>query len=221
MTVRVKVCGVTRLEDAQLACELGTSALGFVFWNQSPRYIEPSRAREIVSALPSHVTPVGVFVNPSEADAREVVSTVGLGAVQLHGEESVESFERWPYPVLKAIALRDSGSVETACRLPDGVTVLLDVHDPVKRGGTGQPIDWTLAAEVARRRRVFLAGGLTPSNVADAIEAVRPYGVDVSSGLEVSSGIKSGPAMRAFFEAVKAMGNDGEQPMIKAGGEWP
>ena len=205
MTVRVKVCGITRLEDTQLACELGTAAVGFVFWGQSPRYVTPSRAREIVAALPEHVLSVGVFVNPSESEARSIADGVGLGGIQLHGDETIDLCERLPYPVMKAVALKDAESVETACRLPDAVTVLLDVHDPVSRGGTGRPVDWTLAAQVAARRRVFLAGGLTSANVVEAVETVRPYGVDVSSGLETSPGIKSPAAVEAFFRAVKTM----------------
>ena len=205
MTVRVKVCGITRLEDAQLACELGTAAVGFVFWGQSPRYVTPSRAREIVAALPEHVLSVGVFVNPSESEARSIADGVGLGGIQLHGDETIDLCERFPYPVMKAVALKDAESVETACRLPDAVTVVLDVHDPVSRGGTGRPVDWTLAAQVAARRRVFLAGGLTSANVVEAVETVRPYGVDVSSGLETSPGIKSPAAVEAFFRAVKTM----------------
>ena len=220
MMVRVKVCGMTRLEDAQLACELGACAIGFVFWDQSQRHIEPSRARSIVRALPSDVVPVGVFVNASVADLRAVAETVGLGAIQLHGDEAVEQFEHLPYPILKAIALSDTESVEEACRLSDAITVLLDVHDPIRRGGTGQPVDWSLAAQVARRRRVFLAGGLTPSNVASAIERVSPYGIDVSSSLETSPGIKSAAAVRAFFEAVRGVDVDEEQGMTKTVREW-
>ncbi len=203
--VRVKVCGMTRVEDAQLACELGTSAVGFVFWEQSPRCIEPTRAREIAATLPSQVISVGVFVNPSEAEVRSIADSVGLGAIQLHGDETVDLCERLPYPVIKAVPLKDAESVEAAWRLPDAVTVLLDVHDPVNRGGTGQPVDWTLAAQVAGRRRVFLAGGLTPANVVGAVSAVRPYGVDVSSGLETSPGVKNPEAVRAFFRAVQTM----------------
>ncbi len=207
--VRVKVCGITRLEDALLACELGTSAVGFVFWNKSSRYIEPSRAREIALALPAHVIRVGVFVNPSESEVRSVADGVGLEAIQLHGEETIDLCKRLPYQVVKAVALRDSESVERACQFPDAVTVLLDVHDPVNRGGTGQTVDWTLAALVARRRRVFLAGGLKPGNVGDAVRTVRPYGVDVSSSVETSPGVKDPAAVREFFRAVQALSDGG------------
>lgn len=204
MTVRVKVCGMTRAADAALACELGAAAIGFVFWPRSPRYVAPSRAREIAAGLPAHVMPIGVFVNPDESEVRSVAEEVGLGAVQLHGDETVALCEQLPYPVFKAVPLSDAASVETACRLPDTVTVLLDVHDPVARGGTGRTIDWALAAQASRRRRVFLAGGLTAANVGAALRTVRPYGVDVSSGLEMAPGVKDPMAMRAFFRALPA-----------------
>ena len=108
MTVRVKVCGVTRAADATLACELGAAAIGFVFWPRSPRYVAPSRAREIAAGLPPHVIPVGVFVNPDESEVRSVADEVGLGAVQLHGDETMALCEQLSYPVLKAVPLRDA-----------------------------------------------------------------------------------------------------------------
>ena len=118
---------------------------------------------------------------------------------------------RLPYPVLKAVPLRNAESVETACRLPDAVTVLLDVYDPVRRGGTGRTADWRLAAQVTQRRRAFLAGGLTPGNVGDAVRAVRPHGLDVSSGVEKAPGIKDPEAVRAFFQAVSALADSNEE----------
>ena len=203
---KIKVCGITRLVDAQLACELGASAIGFVFWDRSPRRIDPAAAAAIAAALPAEALTVGVFVDAPAEEIRAVVERVGLGAVQLHGDETDELVRRLPagVGVIKAVALRSPADVAAALDLPDGLTVLLDVHDPVRRGGTGRTVDWTLAADVARRRRTYLAGGLGPDNVAGAIAAVRPYAVDASSRLEAAPGVKDPARLRAFLAAAHA-----------------
>lgn len=203
---KIKVCGITRLVDAQLACELGASAIGFVFWDRSPRRIDPAAATAIAAALPAGALTVGVFVDAPAEEIRAVVERVGLGAVQLHGDETEELVRRLPagVGVIKAVALRSPADVAAALDLPDGLTVLLDVHDPVRRGGTGRTVDWTLAADVARRRRTYLAGGLGPDNVAEAIAAVRPYAVDASSRLEAAPGVKDPARLRAFLAAARA-----------------
>ena len=197
----VKICGITQLEDAEAAVECGASALGFVFWPDSPRFIDPTRAFAIAAKLPPFVTPVGVFVNQPAEHVNEVAAFVGLGAVQLHGEESVEYAATLTRPVLKAMTLTATAD-GTIDRWPSTAMVLLDTHDPVRRGGTGQTIDWTRAAAVAARRRILLAGGVTPDNVAEAIDRVRPFGIDVSSGVESSPGVKDRGKLRALFEAV-------------------
>ncbi len=201
--VKVKVCGITRLSDALLASDLGASAIGFVFWERSPRAIEPRSAARIAARVPADVAPVGVFVDASPAWVRDVVQRVGLAAVQLHGDEQVEQWADLPARVIKAVGLRSAADAQAALRLPAHVTVLLDGHDPVRRGGTGRTLDWALAAEVARGRRTFLAGGLRPENVTAAIAAVGPYGIDASSGLEASPGVKAPARLRAFFAAVR------------------
>ena len=215
---RTKVCGLTRLEDARLACELGADAVGFVFWDRSPRAIDPGEAAAIAAALPAGPLPVGVFVNAPAAEICAVVERVGLGAVQLHGDETEEQTRLIPagIDVIKAVPLRTAADVEVALRLPDRLGVLLDVHDPVRRGGTGRTVDWTLAAAVARRRRAFLAGGLGADNVAAAIDAVRPYAVDASSRLEAAPGVKDPARLRAFLLAVQTAGaaaNGGQEPI--------
>ena len=211
---KVKVCGMTRLADARLACELGASAVGFVFWDKSPRRIDPHAATEITAALPTGVLAVGVFVNAPAEHVCELVDRIGLGAVQLHGDETVDQMRRLPsdLTLIKAVAVRSPADVETALGLPGRLTVLLDVHDPLRRGGTGRTVDWTLAAEVARRRRTFLAGGLGADNVAEAIAAVRPYAVDASSRLEASPGIKDPARLRAFLAAAGA-GSGAHEPI--------
>jgi phosphoribosylanthranilate isomerase len=198
----VKICGITSPSDAGVAVEAGATALGFVFWPRSPRYIEPRRAREIVSTLPAFVVPVGVFVNQPLAHVKGVASLVGLGAVQLHGDEDVLYAASLECPVIKAVSVGADGDAGRVDIWPRRTTVLLDVNDPVNRGGTGRTIDWAAAAAVAARRRTLLAGGLTPDNVVEAIEQVRPFGIDVSSGVERSPGVKDHARIRALFEAL-------------------
>jgi len=199
----VKICGITQLEDAEAAVTAGAGAIGFIFWPQSPRFIDPHRARVIAAALPPFVTPVGVFVNQPLDYVNGVASLVRLGVVQLHGDETPQFAAAVTRPVMKAVSI---GSADT--RLwPARVRLLLDVHDPLARGGTGRTIDWAAAAELASQRQVVLAGGLKPENVADAVARVRPYGIDVSSGVERSPGIKDHQRLRALFEAVHDAGH--------------
>jgi len=225
----VKICGITSMSDAEAAVEAGAAALGFVFWPKSPRFIDPYRARAIASSLPPFVTPVGVFVDQRLEYVTGVAALVRLGAVQLHGEESVAYAGSVPYPVIKAVAIdpedaqrgdgaaakQDRGAgapgvidvndvdpIDRVEMWPRRTTLLLDRHDPVRHGGTGHTIDWSAAALIAARRRTILAGGLTPDNVAEAVARVRPFGIDVSSGVERSPGVKDHARIRAFFEAL-------------------
>lgn len=200
--MRVKICGLRRAEDALLAAGLGASAIGFVFWPGSPRFIDPYRAKPIIRVLPPFVTTVGVFVNQPQEYVMGVAGLLNLGAVQLHGDEPLDEYLRSSFRLIKAVPVDsrfDPGALE---RVPPHVTVLLDAHDPVRRGGTGLTIDWSRAAAAARRRRVILSGGLTAENVTAAIQAVQPYAIDVSSGVESSPGVKDPARMRALFDAV-------------------
>jgi phosphoribosylanthranilate isomerase len=201
----VKVCGITRADDAAIAVALGASAIGFIFWPQSPRYVEPMRAREIVDALPDGVLVVGVFVDQPVARVVEVADSVGLDAIQLHGHESVGDFGALRQRVIKAVAVDASFDLSSVDALPAHVTLLLDAHDPVRRGGTGRTIDWTIAAAVAARRDTILSGGLNAANVVDAIAQVRPRMVDVSSGVEATPGCKDPAKLREFFAAIQSM----------------
>ena len=201
--MRVKICGIRRIEDALLAVELGASALGFVFWPESPRFIDPYRVREIVRLLPPFVTTVGVFVDQPGDYVNGVAGLLNLGAIQLHGHEPASSYARSSRRVIKAVPVANGFDPTTHLDVvPMHVTVLLDAHDPVKRGGTGRAIDWTYAAAAARMRRVILSGGLDAGNVRTAAETVRPYALDVSSGVESSPGVKDRDKLRAFFAAV-------------------
>jgi phosphoribosylanthranilate isomerase len=194
------MCGMTRPEDARAAAAAGTSAIGLVFWPASPRVVDIPTARAIVAALPAGVPAIGVFVNQPVDEINEIVRQAGLFGVQLHGDEPADVIPQIKRPVIRAITRE---SRDLAGVLPSHVTVLFDSHDPVRRGGTGSVADWAIAREIAAARPVVLAGGLTPGNVGQAIAAVRPYAVDVSSGIESAPGIKDDSLIAAFMEAVK------------------
>jgi len=193
----LKICGITRLVDALHAVQQGATALGFVFWTNSPRAIAPADAKAIIAALPPQVTPVGVFVDESPETLREVLSVTGVKAVQLHGDEKLADFEFIECPLLKSATL--DHLTETARAWPAETMLLLDAADRVKRGGTGVVVDWNKAAVAARNHKIVLAGGLTPLNVEEAIRSVRPVGVDVASGVEASPGIKDFAKVSAFL----------------------
>ena len=194
----VKICGITRADDACLAVDLGASALGFVFWKESPRFIEPAAARAIVSSMPPFVAAVGVFVDAPAEYVRATARLVGLAAVQLHGAETPEYVAGLGLRAIKVVRA-DPAELDRLSRWPDDVTLLVDAADHARKGGTGTTVDWEVAAAMAARRRLILAGGLTPHNVAHAIRAVHPIGVDVSSGVEERPGAKSPAALRRFL----------------------
>ncbi len=198
----VKICGITRAEDAAAAAALGAGAIGFIFWPGSPRAVDPYRARRIAAALPPFVTPVGVFVNQPEEYINAVASLVGLGAVQLHGDEDPAFAARLRRPVLKAVS--QPAEARAASRWPRQVMLLVDAHDPVRRGGTGAVADWTRAAALAAERPIMLAGGLTPENVLEAVARVRPFGIDVSSGVEAAPGVKDHDRLTALFARLRS-----------------
>lgn len=204
--IRVKICGVTTVEDARLAVDLGASAIGLVMWPHSPRYVEPARARAIVDALPPFVAAVGVFVD--QTDALRLAGKVRLTTLQFHGDEPAVVYRDCALPVIKSVAVRDRAALDAADNVPSHAWVLLDAHDPEKRGGTGTRIDWTIAAEIAARRPVILSGGLTPDNVLEAIETVRPAAIDVSSGVESAPGRKDPAKLRALFDVIRDSGFD-------------
>jgi len=206
--VKVKVCGITNAEDALAAVEAGADALGFIFYEKSPRYVVPAVAANIIAELPPLVTPVGVFVNEGLATVRSIMDTCGLAMAQLHGDENVLYCRELARPAMKALRLRDRGSLLALAEYQGRGGVrgfVLDAFSELSYGGTGQITDWGLAAEVAKSTPILLAGGLTPDNVTEAIHTVRPYGVDVSSGVESAPGKKDRAKMRAFVDAVRVV----------------
>jgi phosphoribosylanthranilate isomerase len=198
----LKVCGITRLGDAEHALAQGATALGFIFWAGSPRYIEPERAAEIIAALPVGVTTVGVFVNEPIDRVRTVAAAARVTVVQLHGDEPAAYGEELGYPIFRSATVDQASDVISTW--PARTPLLLDAADRTRRGGTGQMVDWSRAAEIARRAPVILAGGLTPENVAHAVDLVEPYGVDVSSGVEASPGIKDPAKVSRFLHNARA-----------------
>jgi len=190
----LKICGLTNEGDAAHAAAAGATALGVVFAPSSPRCVSADRARDIVEAVPVHVPVVGVFVNAPLEEIVAVVAHTGIRVVQLHGDEPERYAAALKMPLLRAAGVDvELDSWPTA-------TLLLDATSAAQRGGTGQRVDWEKAAAVASRRKTVLAGGLTPDNVADAIAAVRPFGVDVSSGVEASPGRKDRDKVSRFLE---------------------
>lgn len=188
------------------AVEAGADALGFVFYKASPRGISPEVARSIVALLPPFVLPVGIFVNEDLKVVRDLMDSCGLALAQLHGEESASYCESLGRPVLKAIRLRDRRHFLAMAEYKGRAGVrgfVLDAFSESLYGGTGRCADWTLAAEAARSTPVILAGGLTPENVSEAVRMVRPYGVDVSSGVEAGPGKKDPEKVRAFIRTAK------------------
>jgi phosphoribosylanthranilate isomerase len=207
---RVKVCGITNWEDAQAAVEFGANALGFIF-AQSPRRMEPDEARRIVERLPPFVTPVAVFADERLEAIRECMSRTCCSAVQLHGSEPpfyLEALSDWT--TIKALRVRTAGDLENLVPYGEAGAYLLDAYVPGKPGGTGATFDWSVLAGVKFKKPVILAGGLTPDNLAAALTTVKPYAVDVVSGIEASPGKKDHEKMRRFIQIVRAF--DAAQP---------
>ena len=202
---RVKICGITNWMDAKRAYQAGADYLGFNFYRQSPRYISPVKARKIVARLPENVAAVGVFVNESEANVLRIAKAVGLAYVQLHGEETPETVARLAQNVRVIKALRVSPAFRTAQlgRFTEATAFLLDGFDRGARGGTGKTFDWSVALRAKRRGRIFLAGGLTPENAAEARASVKPFALDVCSGVESAPGKKDAARLLAFMHAAK------------------
>lgn len=204
--MKIKICGITNPEDADVAAKAGADALGFVMYRNSPRWVEPAVARAIIAGLPPFMSAVGVFVNEEAERVRALMDECGFALAQLHGDESALYCQDLGRPVLKALRLKDRGTVLALAEFQGRANVrgfLIDAFSDHAYGGTGQTVDWRLAQETVRSARVILAGGLNPRNVAEAVQAVRPYGVDVSSGVEKSPGKKDPDKVKAFIEAAR------------------
>jgi phosphoribosylanthranilate isomerase len=202
MTTRVKICGITRLEDALEAVRLGADALGFNFWPGSKRFIAPAEARRIIRALPPLITAVGVFVDPTHDEAVAAAAVSGVQVLQLHGDESPEACRAFQLPVVKALRVAGPEALAEVARYRGLAGILLDAASP-GYGGSGLTFDWSIAREAATRVPLLLAGGLVPENVGEAVRAVRPWAVDVASGVESSPGVKDPEKLARFIRAAK------------------
>jgi phosphoribosylanthranilate isomerase len=202
--VRVKICGITRAEDALAAARLGADAVGFNFWPRSKRYLAPAAAAAIVGRLPGHVATFGVFVDPTRAELEEALAASGVGVAQLHGDEPPTLCLGLGVPVVKALRVRDRHDLAGLAAYE--VRAFLLDSPSAGYGGSGTTFDWSVAAAAAREVAVLLAGGLGPDNVAEAVRTVRPLGVDVASGVESAPGVKDLARMELFIRAAKEAG---------------
>ena len=204
--ITIKICGITNAIDALGAADAGADALGFVFYRKSPRCVQANVVKSIVAQLPPFVLTIGVFVNEQASVVRSIMDECGLAFAQIHGDETPSYCETLGRPVLRALRLRDRSTFMAMAEYKGRSGVrgfILDAFSEAAYGGTGELADWDLAAEAARSFSFLLAGGLTPDNVTTAIKKVRPYGVDVSSGVEMSPGKKDPAKVQAFIQAVK------------------
>lgn len=217
--VKVKICGITCIDDALHACACGADALGLVFYANSPRCVSPQLAREIVAALPPFVTTVGLFVNEAPQRVRAIADSCGLDVIQLHGDEAPAACDFAPRRVIKALRVKDTASLAGQAEYQTSA-LLLDAFVPGAYGGTGETFNWELAAVVARQRPVILAGGLTPENVAAAVQSVRPYAVDVSSGVEAAPGKKDATKVADFIRKAKGLVQGRHQPRSEQGQDY-
>ncbi len=199
---RVKICGNTQWKDAKLAVESGADALGFIFYRKSPRYISVQKAREIIAQLPPFIETVGVFVNESAERINQVVERCELDAVQLHGDESPAFCKKIRCKVIKAFRIQNAASLAPISKYPVR-GILVDAFSPDAYGGTGTTCDWNLVKRAKKFGPVILAGGLTPGNVEEGIKIVRPWAVDVCSGVEKTPGQKDSKKLRLFIQLAK------------------
>jgi len=198
----VKICGIRTLDEADVCLKVGVDALGINFWPSSRRYCDEQAALQLVKHIGDAALVVGVFVNSSVDEVQRIRDTVGLGCVQLHGDETPEALTALLPHAYKALRAADKSIEELAQTYP-GEYLLVDAYIPGEAGGTGQTWDWRLAAPLARQRKLVLAGGLTPENVAYALAQVKPFAVDVASGVENAHGMKDPRRVAAFVEAVR------------------
>jgi phosphoribosylanthranilate isomerase len=205
--MKIKICGITNIDDALFSAELGADALGFIFVKTSPRYIRPSAARKIIQELPPFVIPVGVVADAEHDEILELINETGICCLQLHGNESPKQLAKFPVPVYKSFRVDKEFNLETLQRYK-GSAYLLDTYVEGTLGGTGKTFDWDIAVTAKTYGRIILAGGLTPENIAEAIQKVHPYAVDVNSGVESAPGKKDGTKLERLFKIIRSFQNE-------------
>ena len=206
MITKVKFCGITNLQDAISAAELGADALGFVFYPKSPRFISPKNAKEIIKKLPPFISMVGLFVNQSKSEVEEVIKGCPLNLLQFHGDENESFCKQYNLPYIKAITMKsDVDLLKCIQEYNSAKALLLDTFSKVARGGSGEVFDWKMIPPNTLKP-IIVAGGLTPENVQTLLEVISPYGVDVSSGIEINKGLKDYKLMKKFILGVTNAG---------------
>ena len=206
MITKVKFCGITNLQDAISAAELGADALGFVFYPKSPRFISPKNAKEIIKKLPPFISMVGLFVNQSKSEVEEVIKDCPLNLLQFHGDENESFCKQYNLPYIKAISMKsDVDLLKCIQEYNSAKALLLDTFSKVARGGSGEVFDWKMIPPNTLKP-IIVAGGLTPENVQTLLEVISPYGVDVSSGIEINKGLKDYKLMKKFILGVTNAG---------------
>ena len=203
MRTLIKICGITQLNDALYAADAGANAIGFVFYPQSPRYITPEKAADIIRQLPPFITTVALFVNASELEIQHTIQQTQIGLLQFHGDEDNTFCKQFSRPFIKAIRVKQDMNVQASCaQYPNARGLLLDAWQADLYGGTGKRFNWSLVPQ-DYTKPIIVAGGLTPDNVRQAIEATHCYGVDVSGGVEKTKGIKDHEKVLRFCQAAK------------------
>jgi len=206
LRTKIKICGITNLQNAREACELGIDALGFVFFSESPRYIEPKKARAIINLLPSFILRVGLFVNSTKEEVLSAISESRVNMLQFHGDEDENFCNQFNLPYIKAISLKDGINLLEYCQLfASSSAILIDTYSQKMRGGTGKTFNWDLIPKELPLP-LIIAGGLDSKNVSSLINSVKPYGVDVSGGVELDKGIKDYNMMKNFVLGVHNAG---------------
>lgn len=202
---KIKICGLTNLEDARAAVKFGADALGFIFTKKSPRQVSPEKVSEIICTLPPFITYVGLFVNESPVKVKEIAEKCRLDALQFHGEESPEYCRQFDRKVIKVFRIKNEDSFKMIAQYQEVDAYLMDAYKEGVPGGTGEVVNWDLVVQAAVKfdKPLILAGGLTLDNVAEAVDKVKPYAVDVSSGIEKEPGKKDHKKMEEFIKIVR------------------
>jgi len=200
--IKIKICGITNIEDARAAYDLGADALGFIFYKDSKRYVAPGTVKDIISELPPFITKVGVFVKSDLNEILSIKEKTGIDIAQLHGDETPEFCISIPFKVIKVIRVKDKSDLGQVAQYSDQ-DILFDTYSDKEYGGTGESFNWEVLKDLSLSRNIILSGGLNPDNVLDAVKIVRPYAVDVSSGVESEPGKKDHKKIKQFIEAIK------------------
>jgi phosphoribosylanthranilate isomerase len=200
--IKIKICGITNMKDARAASDSGADALGFIFYKDSKRYVAPETAKDIISGLPPFIAKVGVFVNSDLDEILAIKDKTGINVAQLHGDETPEFCMSVPFKVIKVIRIHDKSDIDQLAQYSDQ-DILFDTYSNIEYGGTGESFNWEILKDLSLSKHIILSGGLNPDNVLDAVKVVRPYAVDVSSGVESEPGKKDHKKIKKFIEAIK------------------